>query len=89
MVLPARRVARALASLAGPTCSVPSRNHWCVTYRRMKDDEPRGWRPSGVAAADFLFSTIPNMNCLRADLALAGIPDQDEAGRYVDFHSLR
>jgi len=26
---------------------------------------------------------------LRADLALAGIPDKDQAGRYVDFHSLR
>ena len=24
-----------------------------------------------------------------ADLALVGIPDKDEAGRYVDFHSLR
>ena len=29
------------------------------------------------------------MKCLPADLALGGIPDKDEAGRYVDFHSLR
>jgi hypothetical protein len=36
-----------------------------------------------------VFSTVPNMKCLRADLALAGIADKDEAGRYVDFHSLR
>ena len=27
--------------------------------------------------------------CLRADLALAGIADKDDAGRYVDFHGLR
>lgn len=32
---------------------------------------------------------MPNMKCLRADLALAGIADIDAAGRYVDFHSLR
>ncbi|MBN1941824.1 MAG: tyrosine-type recombinase/integrase [Phycisphaerae bacterium] len=29
------------------------------------------------------------MKCLRADLTLAEIPDKDEAGRFVDFHSLR
>jgi hypothetical protein len=29
------------------------------------------------------------MKRLRADLALAEIPDKDEAGRYVDLHSLR
>ena len=36
-----------------------------------------------------MVSTVPDMKCLRADLALAGIPAKDEAGRYVDFHSLR
>ena len=29
------------------------------------------------------------MKCLRSDLVLAGIPKKDEAGRFVDFHSLR
>jgi len=37
----------------------------------------------------YVVSTVPDMKCLRADLALAGIAAKDEAGRYVDFHSLR
>lgn len=52
-------------------------------------DEFRAWRPKDAEPADSVFSTVPNMKCLRADLASAGIPDQDEAGRHVDFHSLR
>ena len=36
-----------------------------------------------------MVSTVPSIKCLRADLALADIPYKDEAGRYVDFHSLR
>jgi len=36
-----------------------------------------------------VFSTVPDMKCLRADLALAGIAHKDRAGRYVDFHGLR
>ena len=32
--------------------------------------------------------TVPHMKTLRADLAMAGIPNKDEAGRYVDFHGL-
>lgn len=38
---------------------------------------------------NYVVGTVPNMKCLRADLALAGIPAKDDAGRYVDFHSLR
>lgn len=52
-------------------------------------DELRAWRPGNAGPTDLVFGTVPNMKCLRADLALAGIPDQDEAGRYVDFHGLR
>jgi len=52
-------------------------------------EDLRAWRPAGAAPTDRVFSTVPNMKCLRADLALAGIPDKDQAGRYVDFHSLR
>ncbi len=52
-------------------------------------DALREWKPSNAGPTDFVISTVPHMNCLRADLALAGIPDKDEAGRYVDFHSLR
>jgi integrase len=52
-------------------------------------DELRAWRPASAGPTDFVISTVPHMNCLRADLALAGIAHKDEAGRYVDFHSLR
>jgi integrase len=43
----------------------------------------------GEGEPAYVVSTVPDMKCLPADLALAGIPDKDEAGRYVDFHSLR
>ena len=49
----------------------------------------RAWRPEDAEPDDHVVSTVPLMKCLRADLALAGIADKDEAGRYVDFHSLR
>ncbi len=52
-------------------------------------DSLRDWRPADSEAGDHVVSTVPLMKVLRADLALAGIPDRDEAGRYVDFHSLR
>ena len=49
-------------------------------------EELRAWRPDSTTSGDLVFSTVPNMKCLRADLTLAGIADKDEAGRYVDFH---
>ena len=52
-------------------------------------DELRAWKPNNANPGDPVVSTVPLMKFLRADLALAGIPDKDEAGRYVDFHSLR
>lgn len=52
-------------------------------------DELKAWRTGSEGPSDFVFSTVPSMKCLRSDLALAGIADKDEAGRYVDFHSLR
>lgn len=52
-------------------------------------DDLRAWRPANAGPADFVFGTVPNMKCLRADLALAGIPNKDEAGRFADLHSLR
>jgi len=59
-------------------------------------DALRAWRAeTGPAPSeaeglpDYLVSTVPDMKCLRADLALADIAAKDEAGRYVDFHSLR
>ena len=52
-------------------------------------DELRAWRPANAAAADCVFGAVPSMKCLRADLVLAEIPDKDEAGRFVDLHSLR
>ncbi|MFW6108033.1 MAG: tyrosine-type recombinase/integrase [bacterium] len=52
-------------------------------------DVLRKWRPADAESGEKVVSTVPNMKCLRADLALAEIPEQDEAGRYVDFHSLR
>jgi integrase len=52
-------------------------------------EDLRAWRPANAGPTDLVFSTVPSMACLRADLALAGIADKDEAGRYVDFHSLR
>jgi hypothetical protein len=52
-------------------------------------DELRAWQPAEAAPTDRVFGTVPSMKCMRADLALAEIPDKDEAGRYVDLHSLR
>jgi len=54
------------------------------------DDHTR-IRGRGLTAGpgDHVASTVPLMKFLRADLALAGIPYTDEAGRYVDLHSLR
>jgi len=52
-------------------------------------DELRVWRSSNAGPGDRVVSTVPHMKTLRADLALAGIAYKDEAGRYVDFHSLR
>lgn len=52
-------------------------------------DALRNWRPDDAADEQPVVSIVPNMKCLRADLALAGIPDKDASGRYVDFHSLR
>ena len=49
-------------------------------------DALRAWRPKDAEPTDYVVSTVPDMKCLRADLALAGIPAKDEAGRYVDFH---
>jgi integrase len=36
-----------------------------------------------------LFRAIPAMDLLHADLEAAGIPRQDERGRWADFHSFR
>jgi len=52
-------------------------------------DALRDWKPSDAGPGDPVISTVPHMNCLRADMSLAGIAHKDEAGRYVDFHSLR
>jgi len=52
-------------------------------------DELRAWRPRNAGPEDRVVSTVPHMKTLRADLAFAKIPYKDEAGRYVDFHSLR
>jgi len=52
-------------------------------------DELRAWRLRNAGPDDCVVSTVPHMKTLRADLAFAGIPYKDEAGRYVDFHSLR
>jgi len=59
-------------------------------------DALRAWRAENrpVSGGEeggpaYVVGTVPDMKCLRADLALAGIPDKDQAGRYVDFHSLR
>ena len=52
-------------------------------------DELRAWRPRNAGSEDRVVSTVPHMKTLRADLAFAKIPYKDEAGRYVDFHSLR
>jgi len=58
-------------------------------------DALRAWRAENAPVSTdegtpaYVVRTVPDMKCLRADLALAGIPDKDEAGRYVDFHSLR
>jgi len=52
-------------------------------------DELRAWRPGKISPDDRVVSTVPHMKTLRADLALAGIAYKDDAGRYVDFHSLR
>ena len=52
-------------------------------------DELRGWKPQDAAADDCVVSAVPNMKCLRADLAMAGIANKDGSHRYVDFHSLR
>jgi len=58
-------------------------------------DALRAWRAENAPVSSdegtpaYVVSTVPDMKCLRADLALAGILDKDEAGRYVDFHSLR
>ena len=59
-------------------------------------DALQAWRAENESASSgeegepaYVVSTVPDMKCLRADLALASIPDKDQAGRYVDFHSLR
>ena len=52
-------------------------------------DELQAWRPCNAGPDDRVVSTVPHMKTLRADLALAGIVYKDDAGRYVDFHSLR
>jgi len=52
-------------------------------------DELRAWRPRNADPDNCVVSTVPHMKTLRADLAFAEIPYKDEAGRYVDFHSLR
>lgn len=52
-------------------------------------DALRDWQPSNAGPGDHVVNTVPLMEVLRADLALAEIPYLDKAGRYVDFHSLR
>lgn len=52
-------------------------------------DELKNWQPKNAEPTDLVFHTVPDMKCLRADLTLAEISDKDEAGRFVDFHSLR
>ncbi len=52
-------------------------------------EELRSWKASDAVPSDKIVSTIPRMNVLRADLALAKIPYMDAEGRYIDFYSLR
>ena len=64
-------------------------------YPQLRD-ALRPWRAeNGPVAreaegqADYVVTTVLDMKCSRTDLAFAGIPDKEEAGRYVHFPSLR
>jgi len=76
-----------LAALEGDDSVAKKRRRFAIHPQLA--EELRTWRQADAEPADRVVSTVPNMKCLRADLALAGIADIDEAGRYVDFHSLR
>ena len=53
--------------------------------RELEKVRPGDFRPN-----ERVFKNgIPDMDTFRRDLAHAGIPYQDEQGRYADFHSLR
>lgn len=45
--------------------------------------------PKGDRTATRVFPTMPKMKTVKADLARAGIPVEDAAGKRVDFHALR
>jgi len=54
------------------------------------EESLRAFRPEGVGEHVKVFRRgVPRAHTLTKDLKVAGIPHQDESGRYVDFHSLR
>ena len=46
-------------------------------------------QPANVGAEAIVFDRMPRIERFKRDLKKAGIPCQDEQGRYVVFHSLR
>ena len=46
-------------------------------------------RPADFQGQGRVFDSIPDMKTFKADLAAAGIPYKDDAGRQIDFHALR
>jgi integrase len=46
-------------------------------------------KPGNANGGDPVFKTVPRARELRQDLARAGIPYQDDQGRYADFHAFR
>ena len=73
-----------------PASSAKSRTEQTVPLRRDLAESLAAFR--GVAnTTDTVVpkGTFPNMNTMRADLAFAKIPYEDEEGRVVDFHALR
>ena len=46
-------------------------------------------RPADAKSADLVFRTIPAMRTVYRDFEKAGIPVQDDAGRWVDLHAAR
>jgi hypothetical protein len=83
---------------AGPAASLPgtvmkSGRDFRQPLREDLADELKAWvAESGKGSGDYLFD-VPKFSqtcrLLRKDLKRAGIPYQDEAGRYFDFHSFR
>jgi integrase len=49
----------------------------------------RDLKPDNCRDSDPVFASVPRARELRQDLKRAGIPYQDDQGRYADFHALR